>query len=86
VTIAAYPGVKVDEMKLNRARLPCPACGKPIVLSLSKTARYDFQVGCMECKTISHSAELLSAMKANDATARDLAEERSRPAGGERAE
>jgi endogenous inhibitor of DNA gyrase (YacG/DUF329 family) len=73
-------------MALNRIRLPCPACGKPIVLSLRKAAQYDFQVGCVECKTISQSAELLNAMKASDAPARFSAESRSRPAGGERAE
>jgi endogenous inhibitor of DNA gyrase (YacG/DUF329 family) len=73
-------------MALNRIRLPCPACGKPIVLSLRKAAQYDFQVGCVECKTISQSAELLNAMKASDATARVSAESRSRPAGGDRVE
>ncbi|HTV26398.1 MAG TPA: hypothetical protein VMF32_01300, partial [Xanthobacteraceae bacterium] len=72
------------EMALNRIRLPCPACGNPIVLSLRKAAQYDFQVGCVECKTISHSAELLNAMKVNDAKALVSAESRSRPAGGER--
>jgi len=56
------------------------------VLSLRKAAQYDFQVGCVECKTISQSAELLNALKANDATARASAESRIRPAGGERAE
>ncbi len=73
-------------MALNRVRLPCPVCGKPIVLSLNKAARYDFQVGCIECKTISHSAELLSAMKANEAAARNSAEDRARSAGSEPAE
>jgi hypothetical protein len=73
-------------MALNRIRLPCPACGKPIVLSLRKAAQYDFQVGCVECKTISQSAELLNTMKANDATTRSPAESRIRPAGGGRAE
>jgi hypothetical protein len=73
-------------MALNRVRLPCPACGKPIVLSLRKAAQYDFQVGCVECKTISPSAELLNAMKANDATARASAESRIHPASGERAD
>ena len=52
-------------MAFKRVWLPCPACRKPIALSLSKAARFDFQVGCMECKTISHSADLLNAMKAN---------------------
>jgi endogenous inhibitor of DNA gyrase (YacG/DUF329 family) len=73
-------------MALNRVRLPCPACGKPIVLSLRKAAQYDFQVGCVECKTISHSAELLSAMKANDATAWASADDRTRSAGSKRPE
>jgi hypothetical protein len=70
-------------MALNRVRVPCPACGKPIVLSLRKAAQYDFQVGCVECKTISQSAELLSAMKANGATARESAVDRTRSAGSE---
>lgn len=73
-------------LNLNRIRLPCPACGKPLVLSLRKAERYDFQVGCMECKTISHSAELISAMKANDAAARDSAENRAHSASNEHAE
>jgi endogenous inhibitor of DNA gyrase (YacG/DUF329 family) len=73
-------------MALNRARLPCPACGKPIMLSLSKAAHYDFQVGCIECKTISHSADLISAMEANDAAARDSAEDYARTAGSEAAD
>jgi len=74
-------------MALNRVRLPCPACGKPIVISLRKAAQYDFQVGCVECKTISQSAELLGAMKANDAKARaSSAEDRSRSALSEQAE
>jgi hypothetical protein len=73
-------------MALNRVRLPCPACGNPIVLSLRKAAQYDFQVGCVECKTISQSAELLNTMKANDAVARASTENRVRPAGSERAE
>ena len=73
-------------MALKRVWLPCPAYRKPIALSLSKAARFDFQVGCVECKTISHSAELLNAMKVNDAKALVSAESRSRPAGGERAE
>jgi len=73
-------------MALNRVRLPCPACGKPIVLSLSKAARYDFQIGCIECKTISQSAELLNAMKANDATTLEAAKGHGRSAGSERAE
>jgi hypothetical protein len=73
-------------MALNRVRLPCPACGNPIVLSLRKAAQYDFQVGCVECKTISQSAELLNAMKANDAVARVSIDSRIRPAGGGRAE
>jgi hypothetical protein len=81
LTAAEHSGVKANEMALNRIRLPCPACGKPIVLSLRKAAQYDFQVGCVECKTISQSAELLSAMKAKDA-----ADERARSAGSERAE
>jgi hypothetical protein len=45
-----------------------------------------FQVGCVECKTISQSAELLNAMKASDAPAGFSAESRSRPAGGDRVE
>jgi len=73
-------------MALNRIRLPCPACGKPIALSLRKAAQYDFQVGCVECKTISQSAELLSAMKANEAKAGAAAEDRSLSASSERAE
>jgi uncharacterized Zn finger protein len=73
-------------MALNRVRLPCPACGKPIVLSLRKAAQYNFQVGCVECKTISQSAELLSAMKANEATAQISAENRATSAGSELAE
>ena len=78
-----HSGVKANEMALNRVRLPCPACGKPIVLSLRKAAQYDFQVGCVECKTISQSAELINAMKANDAKAQASAEDRSRSAGSE---
>jgi uncharacterized Zn finger protein len=73
-------------MALNRIRLPCPACGKPIVLSLRKATQYDFQVGCVECKTISQSAELLSAMKANHAKSVVSAESRIRSADSERAE
>ena len=73
-------------MALNRVRLPCPACGKPIVISLRKAAQYDFQVGCVECKTISQSAELLSTMKANEAKARASAEDRARSASREQAE
>jgi hypothetical protein len=86
VAVTEHTGVKANEMALNRVRLPCPACGKPIVLSLRKAAQYDFQVGCVECKTISQSGELLSAMKANDTTARESAEDRTRFAGSEPAE
>lgn len=73
-------------MALNRVRLPCPACGKPIALSLRKAAQYDFQVGCIECKTISHAAELLDAMKANEVALHDLTVNRSRSAGSDPAE
>jgi hypothetical protein len=73
-------------MALNRVPLPCPACGKPIVVSLRKAAQHDFQVGCVECKTISRSADLLNAMRAKEAAAREAAEDRTRLAGGERPE
>ena len=73
-------------MALNRIRLPCPACGKPIVLSLRKAAQYDFQVGCVECKAISQSAELISTMKANEAKSRASAENRALSASNKQAE
>jgi hypothetical protein len=85
-SVTEHLDAKANEMALNRVRLPCPACGKPIVLSLRKAAQYDFQVGCIECKTISQSAELVNAMKANEAAARDAAEDLARSAGNERAE
>ena len=65
-------------MALKRVWLPCPACKKPIALSLKKAAQFDFQVGCVECKTISHSADLLNAMKGNGtAESRDSIEGRA---------
>jgi hypothetical protein len=63
--VADISASRFTQMAFKRVWLPCPACRKPIALSLSKAARFDFQVGCMECKTISHSADLLNAMKAN---------------------
>jgi hypothetical protein len=73
-------------MAFKRVWLPCPACRKPIALSLSKAARFDFQVGCIECKTISHSADLLNAMKANGAESHDSVDARVWSAGREQAE
>jgi hypothetical protein len=73
-------------MAFKRVWLPCPACRKPIALSLSKTARFDFQVGCMECKTISHSADLLNAMKANGTEPRAFINSRTLSPGREQAE
>jgi hypothetical protein len=72
-------------MALSRVRLPCPACGKPIALSLRKAAQYDFQVGCIECKTVSYAAELLGRMKANDAAPHNTARNRSRSTDSDRA-
>jgi hypothetical protein len=73
-------------MALKRVWLPCPACKKPIALSLRKAAQFDFQVGCVECKTISHSADLLNAMKANGAEPGGFIEGRSWPPSREQAE
>ena len=73
-------------MALNRVRLPCPACGKPIALSLRKAAQYDFQVGCVECKTASYAAELIGRMKTKDPTTRNTVQNRGRSVDGDRAE
>jgi hypothetical protein len=73
-------------MALKRVWLPCPACKKPIALSLRKAAQFDFQVGCVECKTISHSADLLNAMKANGAEPRDFIDSRTWSPSREQAE
>jgi len=73
-------------MALKRVWLPCPVCRKPIPLSLSKAARFDFQVGCVECKTISHSADLINAMKGNGTEPRDSVDGRAWSPGRERAE
>jgi hypothetical protein len=73
-------------MALKRVWLPCPAYRKPIALSLSKAARFDFQVGCVECKTISHSADLLNAMKRNGAEPDGTIDGRAWPTRREQAE
>jgi hypothetical protein len=73
-------------MALKRVWLPCPVCKKPIALSLRKAAQFDFQVGCVECKTISHSADLLNAMKANGAEPHDSIDDRTWSTTRERAE
>jgi hypothetical protein len=73
-------------MAFKRVWLPCPVCRKPIALSLKKAAQFDFQVGCVECKTISHSADLLNAMKRNGADPRDSSGSRPWSPGREQAE
>jgi hypothetical protein len=83
LTVAGHSDFKESEMAFNRIRLPCPACGNPIVLSRRKVEQYNFQVGCVECKTISQSAELLGALKATDAATRDLTEDCVRSDGRE---
>jgi hypothetical protein len=73
-------------MAPKRVWLPCPVCRKPIAPSLSKAARFDFQVGCVECKTISHSADLLNAMKRSGAEPSDSIDGRAWPIRREQAE
>jgi hypothetical protein len=71
-------------MAANRVQLPCPVCGKPISLSLRKATQYDFQVGCVERKTISHSVELIRSMKGNEAATNGPSEDSIRYDGRER--
>ena len=50
-------------MVLVRVRMPCPQCGKEILLNHRRAMLINFEVGCPNCKAILHTADLMKELR-----------------------
>jgi transcription initiation factor IIE alpha subunit len=50
-------------MVLVRVRMPCPECGKEILLNQRRAMLINFEVGCPNCKAILHTSDLMKELR-----------------------